>query len=288
MYRLARLHGRFIYTFNRGRRRAVAGNLAQFADDAPELKRMTRRFFEYKQMRVLMLLVLLEMRPDEREQHFEIEGLEHLDQALSEGKGAIFLASHLNSIGAFMAIMILRQRGYDVRVGVPSEADLYGPTLVGRLVRRASRKTTLMEQIGGFYLQFNVRPLVKLLAKNVVIVQTGDGWHSAAFANVPFLGRSLPFTTGMMSVAQGTGAMVVPFNIVGEPPNLRCAISLPFRVPADGDQKRELVAAVARYAKGLEEDLLENILGWEHWLIEDTLETMADLPERSLQERYEV
>lgn len=288
MYRLARLNGRLVCALRGEKRRVVAANLAPFADGATELEEMTRQFFEYKQTRVLMLLLFLGMAPEQREEHFGIDGLEHLDSALSEGRGAILLGSHLNSIGVFMAVMILRQRGYDVQVALPSPAELFAPTHFGKLVRRHSQTTSLMEHIGGFHVQFNVRPIVKRLAQNVVIGQTGDGWHSAAFVNVPFLGRSLPFTTGMMSVAQSTGAIVVPFNVVGRPPNLRCAISAPFRVPKGEDPARELVAAVAGYVRGLEADLRENVTCWEHWLIPDTLETMAGWPARSLRDRYEV
>lgn len=288
MYSIARLHGRMIWALKRGRRRAVARNLAPFVGDAKDLRRLTRRFFELRQLRVLMLVLFLRMDPDEWEQHISIEGLDHLDAALGEGKGVILLGSHLNSIGGFMAIMVLRRRGYDVQVALPSDEELFEPTRLGSFLRRGSPQKTLTEHLGGFFVQFNVRPIVRKLADNVIIGQTGDGWHSVAFTKVPFLGRSLPFTTGMMSVAQSTGASVVPCNILGEAPALRCSISAPFTVPKGEHPELDLRAAVASYAQGLERDLLDNVICWEHWLIPDTLNTIEEWTERSLEERIRV
>ena len=288
MYRLARLHGTAVWLLRSQQRRAVARNLAPFAAGDAELRKMTRRFFQLRQSRVLMLLLFLEMSPSERQAQLEIEGLEHLDHALARGRGAILLGSHLNSLGVFMSIMVLRQRGYAVELALPSDAEVFPTTRVGQLLRRKSARPSLNEELGGFFVQFNVRPIVKRLAQNVVVAQTGDGWHSTAFTTVPFLGRMLPFTTGMMSVARSTGAMVVPFNVVGAPPELRCAMSEPLDVPRGDDAAADLGAAVATYAARLEHDLLQNVACWEHWLIEDTLDTMGRWPERPLRERLEI
>lgn len=288
VYGLARLHGDFVYLAHPARRRAVAANLAPFARDATELRRLTRRFFELRQVRVMMLLLFLDLDPEEWQHHIEIDGLEHLDEALAAGRGVIFLGSHLNSIGVFMSVMVLRQRGYDIQVALPSDAELFPPSRIGRLLRRRSGSASLKDLLGGFFVQLNVRPIVTRLAKNVVIGQTGDGWHSAAFAQVPFFGRTLPFTTGMMSVAQATGATVVPFNVVGEPPNLRCSISGPITVAKGDDPERQLVSAVATYAQRLEADIRANVACWEHWMTPATLDTMASWPQRPLRDRLEV
>jgi len=242
----------------------------------------------------MMLLLLLESEPDAWGRAIEIQGLERLDRAIETGRGVVFLGSHLNSIGVFMSVIALRHRGYDIQVALPSDEELFPTTRVGAFLRRLLRRSgaaeppSLKEQLGGFFVQFNVRPIVRRLSANVVIGQTGDGWHSAAFAEVPFLDRTLPFTTGMMSVAQQTGAVVVPFNVVGEPPHLRCAIAEPFSVDKGDDPQEELTAAVARYAAQLEADLRPNVVCWEHWLTPNTLDVMATWPKRALRERLDV
>ena len=288
LHRLARLHGLLVYLLSAERRRTVAGNLAPFASDDAELKRMTRRFFELRQVRVLMMVLFLELDPSRWDEHLRIDGLEHLDRALAEGRGVILLGSHINSIGLFMAIMMLRRRGYDVGVALPSDKELYPSTVVGRLIRAGRPAPTLKELLGGFYVQFNVRPIVRKLAANGIIGQTGDGWHSVSFAPVPFLGRKLPLTTGMLSVAQSTGAMVVTANVLGDAPRLSCVLGEPFRVPKGENPDADLVDALTTYAATLDRDLRANLLSWEHWLIPDTLDTMESWPDRPLKERYEL
>ena len=61
MYRIARLHGRLVCSIRSGTRRIVARNLEPFASDQAALEGMTRRFFEYRQTRGLMLLMFLMM-----------------------------------------------------------------------------------------------------------------------------------------------------------------------------------------------------------------------------------
>jgi len=288
LYALARIHGRLVYRLDKRRREIVSANLAEFADDAAHLARMTRRFFELRQIRVLMVLQALEMSPGERESLLAIEGIEHLDRALETGKGVVFLGSHLNSLGNFLTLMVLRQRGYAASIALPTPATLFPDTRLRLWLRGGSAGASLMEEIGGFFAQFNVRPIVKRLGKNEIVAQTGDGLHSAAFLDAPFLGHTLPFTTGMLSVAQATGAMVVPFNVVGEAPHLRCSIGSPFRVDKGEDPRASLQAAVTSYVTHLEAAVRTNTVSWEHWLIPRTLQTIASTPSIPLEERYHI
>ena len=288
MYLLARVHGRLVYRLDKRRREIVSANLAPFADDAAHLARLTRRFFELRQVRVLMVLRALDMSPSERHSLLAIEGIQHLDDALDEGKGVVFLGSHLNSLGNFLTLMVLRQRGYAASIALPTPATLFPDTRLRLWLRGGSERASLMDEIGGFFAQFNVRPIVKRLAKNEIVAQTGDGLHSAAFLDAPFLGRMLPFTTGMLSVAQATGAIVVPFNVVGEAPRLRCSIGSPFHVDKGEDPQAHLNAAVARYVSQLENAVRTNTVSWEHWLIPQTLDTIASTPSVPLEERYHI
>lgn len=288
LYALARLQGLALYLASGDSRRRVTANLAPFAAGRRELARMTRRFFELRQIRMLMIILALQSRPEAWDEMVAIDGIEHLDDALDKGRGAVLLGSHLNSVGIFITIMILRRRGYDVGVALPSDEDLFPATRFGAMLRRRSNAASLKELIGGFYVQFNVRPIVRYLTRNGVVGQTGDGWHSAAFVEVPFLGRTLPFTTGMMSVAQSIGAAVVPFHIEGDAPHLRCVISPPMVVPEDDADGSRLEAAVGEFVAGFETALRDNLLAWEHWLIPDTLESMASWPDRPLQERLDL
>lgn len=287
---LAGLYGRLTYHLRRGTRSTVRRNLERsFAASRPphELDRLTRQFFEYKGIRGALLAVAPRLSEAELAEILRVDGLEHLDAALERKRGVILLGSHLNSVCFFLTTILLRRRGYDVRVALP-EAEPWPTSALRRFLDRRFATRPLGELIGGFQAQFNIRPIVRLLADNVVVVQTGDGLHSARFVEVEFLGHKIPFTTGMASVARVTGAVVVPVFQVGTPPyRQRTLVEAPWTVEREGGEQ-ELKSAVTAYAKRLEHHLLENIPCWEHWLIEDVLETMAAWKEKPLEERYAV
>jgi KDO2-lipid IV(A) lauroyltransferase len=292
IYALSRLHGRLTYLVNRRQRRTVRRNLAQIVGatrSGGEIDQLTRRFFEYRRIRGMMQAVAPRLTNAEMAQRLPVEGLDHLDRALEQGRGAILLGTHLNSVSMFNAIVMLRERGYDIGVALPEERDPWAPSRLRRAVSRLTGTKSLRELIGGFYAQFNIRPIVRHLAANGVVAQTGDGLHSARFVEVDFLGRRIPFPTGMAGVAQLTGAPIVPIFQVGAPPDrLRIIIEEPWTVERGDDPAAALTEAVAAFAQRLEYHLLENIACWEHLLIEDTLATMASWPQRPLQERYNV
>lgn len=292
IFALSRLHGRLTYAVARRQRRIVRENLADAlagTNDERELDLLTRRFFEYKRIRGVMHALAPRLTSAEMAKLVPVEGLEHLDRALEQGRGAILLGSHLNSVCMFNAIVMLRQQGYPIGVALPEDRDPWAPSLLRRAVTRFTGTKPLRELIGGFYAQFNIRPIVRQLAANGVVAQTGDGLHSARFVEVDFLGRRIPFPTGMLGVAQLTGAPVVPIFQVGAPPDgLRIVIEEGWTVERGDDPAGRLAEAVARFARRLEHHLLENVACWEHWLVEDTLATMASWPERPLEERYRV
>ena len=292
IFELSRLHGRLTYAVARRERGVVRRNLADAlagASSKGELELLTRRFFEYKRIRGMMQAVAPRLTRAEMARLFPVEGLEHLDRALEQGRGAVLLGSHLNSISLFLSAIDLRERGYDVRVAIPTANDPWPATAFGTILNRLFKTPRLAEAMGAFYVQFNIRPIVRSLRANAVVAQTGDGLHSARFVEVDFLGRRLPFPTGMVSIAQMTGALVVPAFQVGTPPHgLRVVFEEPWSVQREQEAPGALHAAVAAYAKRLEHHVLENIACWEHWLIEDTLATIAAWPQKSLEERYEL
>ena len=288
----ARWHGRLTYRLRAHERQTVKHNLATVVGEtaAPgELDTLVRQFFEYKRMRHLLISLAPRLTRAEKERLLPIDGLHHLDAALAEGRGVILLGSHLNSISLFLSAIDLRERGYDVRVAIPTPNDPWPATAFGKLLNRLFGAPTLAEAMGAFYVQFNIRPIVQSLTENAVVAQTGDGLHSARFVDVDFLGRSLPFPTGMVSIAQMTGALVVPAFQIGTPPHgLRVVFEEPWSVQREQEAPGALHTAVAAYAKRLEHHLLRNIACWEHWLIEDALATIAAWPDKPLEERYEM
>ena len=292
LFGLARLYGRVTYSLRRDLRLTVRQNLERALGGAKapgEIDTLTRQFFEYKRMRAVMLAIAPRLSDSQIAKLLPIEGLERLDAALERGKGVILLGSHINSVCLFLTTIMLRERGYNVRTALPEARDPWPPSRLRVLLNRHLKTKSLIELIGGFSGQFNVRPIVRQLEDNAIVIQTGDGLHSARFTEVDFLGQKIPFTTGMASVARSTGSVIVPVFQLGTPPDrLRTVIEEPWTVERDRDADLEFKRVVTAYAKRLEVHLLENIACWEHWLIDDTLATLASWPQRSLEERYRI
>ena len=271
-------------------RRAVRANMGKAfgaTKSASELSTLTRQVFEYHQMRTLMLLVapLMAVR-GQLEKHFPVRHREHLDRALAGGKSAMILGAHTNSVGGLLAVIQLRRAGYPVRCPMPDRRDAWAPTPFRRLVNRWLGATSLSESIGAFYAQFNVRPLVKELKEGSILLLMGDGWHSASFVDVEFLGRTLPFTNGPINLARMAGVPVVPIFSTGTPLELSFEFEPAFTVERGGPQQEDVERKVRAFIGRVEQRMLADIPCWQYWMEEDVfgrLERWRTLP---IGERY--
>jgi len=285
---MARFHGRLLVLFRRKSAQAINRNLARFlqAEGNPSLaKRAALQFFQFQQVRVLLVNLTQRMDLSRMQALFKFENLDLLDEAIASGKGTFLLLSHYNSVGGFLAVIMLRRMGYDVRVAMPDERDHWAPTYFrSSLYKFSPQPEPVRESMGAFSCQFNIRPIVRALQEGAIVAQTGDGWHSAGFEEVPFLGHKVPFTTGVMGIAVMTGALVVPMFVRGDPPALTFVIADPFSV----DGRDQLPVKISNYAAMLETHIRQNPICWQHWEIPDTLETMKSWLNRGLQERYQI
>lgn len=291
VFAAARVRGTLQDVLRTGARRTVRRNLARMFPDksAGEIDALTRRFLQCQQAQNLLVMLASRLGTEALSRLVPFENLDRLEWALAQKKGVILLASHLNSASLFAAIVYLRRRGYDVQVAMPIARDPWDRTRLRILADRLAGIPSLRDQLGCFFSQFNLRPIIERLKAGSAVAITGDGWHSAGFVEVEFLGRKVPFTTGAISLARMTGAIVVPVFATGTPPDrLRFVVEEPFTVPRDGHPKRDVQMKSAAYAKRVEHHLLQNPAAWQHLLIDDVLETMTTWRQRSLTERYDL
>jgi lauroyl/myristoyl acyltransferase len=284
---VARLQGAVRYLTNPRLSRTVRNNLASLNLGLPdsELDKRTCRFFEYSRLRELLFLLAPKMTDQTLSELCPVDGLHHLDRCRASGRGVILLASHLNSRAVLLLAVMLKRRGYDIRVALPVEKDPWTPSAFRNFINRRSAIRTYFNSIGAFYSQFNIRPMARAFAEGAIVMQTGDGWHSAGSVEVDFLNRRLPFTTGMIRVAQLTGVPVVPIFARGTPPaSLKFVMEEPFQV----EKTEPVETKIAAYAKRLEHYVLEHPECWEYLEIPDLLQTWSNWSKQSLQERYHV
>ena len=292
MYPFVRLEARLMHRFNRKERPIIRNNMAVTFGDTKsegEIDELTRQFFEYKQLRTLLLYLFPKLNPGQKKRLFPIEGLENLDRALAQDKGAIICGAHISSVITLVVKDLLREQGYDVRLPSPIKKLPYPPSAFRKLIDRLSLNGHKGYQGGIFHAQFNIRPMVRVLKESRVLVLMGDGSHSAGFAEADFLGRRVLLTTGAVGLSRLTGTPVVPYFVTGAPPEgLRVVIEEPIPLEKTEDIQRDLQVMVQNYARRLEHHLRQNIPSWEHWLIEDALESMSNELKKPLHERYHV
>jgi KDO2-lipid IV(A) lauroyltransferase len=292
LIQLAKIQGKISYRYGHAGK-TVHNNLKKYFGDthsASDIERMSREFFEWERVRSLMASLAPAMSADKLSNILTIEGEEHLDAALKRGKGAILLGSHLNSIVLFVAITMWRKRGYKMGVAFPDEEDAWGRTqLRTALEKLVGRRDTLSEAVGGFYCQFNIRPILKRLQENQVIGQTGDGWHSANFVETEFLGRKLPFTTASWSVAQVSGAAIIPIFITGNPSGgMRLILEEPITFDDSTDKQADMKKMITQFSSRLEHYLQGSVPAWQHWLTPNTLDALVEWTEQDIEKRYEM
>lgn len=288
---LARAQGRWRYRRSSTQRTAVRENLRLVfgSTGSPvELDEMTRRFFEQKQLRLLLFYLFPRLAPAVQETLFPLDGTAHLDRALSEKRGVVFVGSHLNSVLVFVAGQRLAAQGYDVRVALPTPDVPYAPGAIREFLARAGLGRSNGKGLVYFHAQFNIRSIIRALGENAVVILMGDGTHSAGFVDVDFLGRRVPFPTGAMSIARLTGSPVVPFFVTGAPPrDLRIRIEEPIPLDEAGE-RRAVDVLVGDYAQRLERHLRHNAPSWENWLNEHALDPMTSVLQRPLKDRYTI
>jgi len=193
--------GRLWWYMGRARRRALADARTLLGDSAGEhetraLARASLVEHAYRRA--------LECRPWEMEAA-AIDGLEHLDEAMAAGRGALLVTAHVGCMFAVGSALTARGRPSLTAAGPWADSD----QSVGRLGRRARQYLEIRVRHGGRVT--TVRGAAERLSAHL---QAG-GLCTVAFdapgdAAVPFMGRLTRLPGGIARLAQRTGAPLVP------------------------------------------------------------------------------
>ncbi len=134
----------------------------------------------------------------------------------------------------------------------------------------------------------NIRPLVQVLQRNEILFIQGDGLHAANLINVEILGQQIPFPQGLMSIAQGTGAAVVPVFAIDTPNGLglRIVIETPLRFKKiETSPRGETAPSIEDFARVFE-SFVKRYPHLYRWSREKWLEKRRERGSRTVAERY--
>ncbi|MBN1552305.1 lysophospholipid acyltransferase family protein [bacterium] len=144
----------------------------------------------------------------------EFSGLNHLDHALSAGKGVILTLGHYGPIQ--LPLFGLGSKGYSIiQIGLPVDE---GFSWIGRNVAfRLRMKYEGMIPAKIFPADKFLRPIFTQLKDNGAVMVTidpaGGGKWLGKIIRFPFLGGSIPFPVGPASLSVKTGAPLLPVSV---------------------------------------------------------------------------
>jgi lauroyl/myristoyl acyltransferase len=142
-----------------------------------------------------------------------VDGNDLGDAALAEGKGLIGLGYHFGT-GRMMMMSLARIYGKDT-FEIIYRTETYLQSVLPSVARLAYRLTLANDEKCGLntiYMTPSAAPLsiIRHLRKGHVLGMAGDGFVASQFVEVPFLGGTMRFPTGVARLAALTGAPIVP------------------------------------------------------------------------------
>lgn len=146
-----------------------------------------------------------------------IEGREHLDSALAEGRGVLLFQAHF---GAFQMVMpAIGYSGYTMSQ-ISASAALWKDDADADIQKRsfdikAEYEYTL--PVTHISVKSSLRPAFRALGRGEIVGITVDGGGGNKVEQVDFIGRVANFQQGGADLAIRTGAAVVPAFIVTHP-----------------------------------------------------------------------
>jgi lauroyl/myristoyl acyltransferase len=264
------------YHLSRRKRRLVERNLAACFGErlGPQARRKIAQGVFHETWREMFWGAELEASRSNAQ--IEVCGLEHVREALAAGRGAILWESHGLS-RRLLAKKTLKAHGFPVH-------QVHGPNNLGGFLADQTTLSRVRQTVVRpffdrreehvvaeiLYLPDTnslsyTRDLLARLRQNALLCISGDGRLGQRHIDVPFLGRTAPFASGMISLARLSGAPLLPlFCLEVAPGHIRLTVEPPLRVePGAG---REAEAAIsARYAALLEERIRSHPEQYRNW-----------------------
>lgn len=202
-----------------GRNARLFENLARIIDpaDDPRGRRArvaVREYFRNHYIDRLFIFIFPKLGLKAIDRLVEIAGLEHLDRALAQGRGAILVHGHFGPV--HLPLVVLARLGYRLKqIGLPSDEGLswIGKNVAFRL--RLSYEGRMPAQI--IHAESFLRPAFTWLKDNGILMITGDGSGTekrvGRHLDFPFFSQPALFPLGPSLLAGKTGAAILPLFV---------------------------------------------------------------------------
>ncbi len=265
-----RAMGDLHYTFSRGGKALILENLRRLRPPGtePDERRdraAVREYFRNHYIDRLLIFIFPKFDLKAVGRFVEITGLEHLDRALGQGRGAILVHGHFGPV--HLPLVVLARLGYRMKqIGLPSDEGLswVGKNVAFRL--RLEYEGRMPAEI--IHAESFLRPAFTWLKENGILMVTGDGSGTDKRVGRHFLcsffNQPLLFPLGPFLLAGKTGAAILPVFITpGERKAYRIVIEEPIAPGTTGNDGIEDMAG--RFVRRYEARVAENP-GYMHFL----------------------
>ena len=225
-----------------------------------EIREMARTVFDNLGRNAVDMFRIQKALLKNPNQYVTVQGLAHLDRALSHRKGVIVITGHIGCwelMAGFISMI-----GYPVAVvGTP----LYDPRLDKMLID--NRKTVGLTYINR---DLGARQILKTLRSGNIVGILIDQDTKVDGVFVDFLGKPALTPVGPVTLALKTGARIIPMSIHIQPDNTHLIeIEPEVELEQTGDREGDRLRNTEKCSKAVERMLLKDPTQWvwmhERW-----------------------
>jgi KDO2-lipid IV(A) lauroyltransferase len=250
-----------------------------------EIDRIARKHVEFQSKAYLTGLLPM-LRGFDAPERWPVDGLEHLDDALKKGRGALLTTAHFGH--ARMIGPILRVHGYPaVRVVAKSMNYVERELRLQRWIENSRfRQVSFISDLvrtQDISAQLDIRPILNALNRNVPIMIAGDGLRAAEFVMLPFLGKQYPFALGSMKIAVLTGTSVLPCFVIEDTSQ---PIHVEIKPAIDVDPRRSPEENTREFAAVVEETVMRHPALWSRWDVANVFEKAERWSKENVEDRW--
>lgn len=259
---LSRILGTIAFYILKKYRERVIGNLSLAFGvemDLKEIKRLAREVFFHFTLTPLETIYLVSGPFERLLPNFKIRGREHLDAALSRGKGVIALGAHL---GSFTLLGTrLASEGYPFNIIMKEENF---PKLMGRLFRH--QRKLGQNPFPPKPSSPSIKKSLNCLYRNEILYLIADEQQRRGGLPVPFFGQKAFTPIGPAIFSIKTGAPILPMFVLRENRSQRTlVIGSPIKIERTSDEKKDIERLTAKFTSVIEETVRQYPSQWA-WL----------------------
>jgi KDO2-lipid IV(A) lauroyltransferase len=253
---LAEATGRLIYHLAPAVRRRVCSNLSHVmgpSADRGSIQRAARQMLGHLMKNYYDLFRLPQMSPEASVRLIRVEGWEHIEAALSQGKGLVVASAHLGNIETVVQIFARRQ----VPVTIPVER-LRPPRLFDYVCRLRTSHGLRLVPIDGPLLA-----LFRALRRGEVVGLAADRDITASGQWIDLFGAPARLPDGHVRLALRTGApLLCAFSQRRRDNRFSAHILPPLRLNRTGDEEADVVAAMRQVVSAMERAIAQRPEQW--------------------------